>query len=189
MKMIRGQTLNAVIFRTELLRVTGGLDPEIDSFDTNFLWRIAVRWPIILSHQLCAVHFFYETAHFHNLSRRVPLDGLRRMYLNAAHTPNGCAPAAAAKLRRIISGSYLRMALQAIDAGEPDAAAEAARILQREMHRMLAGACLERLAESPSMLRLFVPLLRSARNWLGSSRERRFAHYNPVIKQTLQALA
>src|SRR5229473_3154352 len=121
LKMIRGQTLNAVIFRTELLRVTGGLNPEIDSFDTDFLWRIAVRWPIVLSHEPCALHFFYENAHHRSLPREVPLDGLRRMYLNAANTPNGCTRAAAAYLRKIIRGSYIRMALQAIDAGAADA--------------------------------------------------------------------
>jgi glycosyltransferase involved in cell wall biosynthesis len=189
MKMIRSQTLNAVIFRTELLRETGGLDPEIDSFDTNFLWRIAVRWPIILGHQVSALHFLYEASHNYQLSREVPLNGLRRMYLNAANSPNGCAPASAAHLRRIISGSYIRMALQAIDAGEFAAAAEAGRILQREMDRKVAGLSLERLAGSPRALRLFVPLLRMARGWLGSSRERRCSHYNPVIKQTLAALA
>jgi hypothetical protein len=189
MKLIRSQTLNAVIFRTELLRETGGLHPEIDSFDTNFLWRIAVRWPIILSHQLCALHFFYDNAHHRRLPREVPLNGLRKMYLNATHPPNGCTPAAAALLRETISGSYLRMALQAIDAGELAAAAGAGRILQREMDRKLAGLSLERLAGSPRALRLFVPLLRMARGWLGSSRERKCARYNPVIKQTLAALA
>lgn len=189
MKMIRSQTLNAVIFRTELLRITGGLDPEIDSFDTNFLWRIAVRWPMILDHQVCALHFLYETSHNYQLRREVPLNGLRRMYMNAEGSPNGCAPAAAAHLRKIISGSYFRMALQAIDAGENEAAAEAGRILQRVMGRKLSGICLERLAESPQGVRLFVPMLRAVRNRLGSSRGRRCAHYNPVIRQTLEALA
>ena len=188
MKMIRWQTLNAVIFRTESLHEAGGLDPEIDSSDTDFLWRIAARWPIVLSHQLCAVHFVYETSHNYQLSREVPLKGLRRMYLNAANRPNGCAPASSAYLRKSIGQSYIRMALQAIDADELGAVAEAGRILQTEMDRKLAGICLERLAGSPRVLRLFVPLLRSARGRLESSRERKCAHYNPIIKQALDAL-
>jgi len=190
MEMMRSQSLGGVIFRTEGLRCAGGLDPEISfSFDTDLLWRIAARRPIVVGRQPGVLHFVYDASVGNSLRAESWLNALRRMYAKSRNDARDCSAEAGARLREVISGSYARIALQALQAGQFDSAAAAGRILRLEMNRRLIGFCFERIAASPVLARPIARLVQESRDWQEVRRKRKFRHFNPLIRQALQALA
>jgi hypothetical protein len=111
------------------------------------------------------------------------------MYAKTQNGARDCSVEAAARLRAVISGSYARLALQAIQSGELASAAAAGRILRLEMNRRLVRLCFERIAASTLLSRPAARLVRDARNWQQSHRKRKYRHYNQLIRQALKALA
>ena len=170
-----------MIFRTEELRRAGGFDPEVISFDTDILWRIAARWPIVLSRQPGVLHFVYDTSIVTRIEAATWLEALRHMYAKTGSAPRDCSADAAARLREVISGSYARMALQAIEASDRDTAAAGA-ILRREMNQPRVGRCFERIAASPLVSRPVARLIHESRRWQGSYRKRKFGRLQLVHK-------
>jgi len=190
MEMMRSQSLGGVIFRTEGLRRAGGLDAEINfSFDTDLLWRIAARWPIVVGRQPGVLHFVYDASVGNSLRAEISLKALRRMYTKTQNDVRDCSAEAMARLREVISDSYARLALHAIQTGQLESAAAAGRVLRLEMNRRLVGLCFERIAASPRLSRPIARLVHNTRGWQQSRRMRKFRHFNPLIRQALQALA
>jgi glycosyltransferase involved in cell wall biosynthesis len=187
MKLMRSHTWNGVLFRSELIAETGGLNPEVTASDTDLLWRIAARWPIVLTHDLCGVFLLHQESLSTAGRRAIFLDGLRMMY-RRARSEELQVPVRA-RLLAMIGGTYLRMTLQAIDAGEHAAAAEAGRVLGQEMNRRISGACLARIADSERLRQIFLPVLRATRNLQAATRRRRCQPYNEVVRRTMADLA
>jgi hypothetical protein len=185
MKLMRSHTWNGVLFRSELIAEAGGLNPLVTASDTDLLWRIAARWPIVLTHDLCGVFFLSQRSLSTSGQRAIFLDGLRTMYSQARSEEAEIR----VRLLAMIGNAYLRMTLQAIDAGENDAAAEAGRVLEREMGRKISGACLARIANSEGLRRIFIPVLRSARSLQEATRRWRCQQYNAVVRRTMAELA
>jgi erythromycin esterase-like protein len=93
------------------------------------------------------------------------------------------------RLQEAIGDSYLRMALQALDTGEVDAAAQAGRVLGQEMGRPISGACLERIANSAVLRSVFLLLLRVARDRQERARRRRCKPLDIFVKRVIAELA
>jgi glycosyltransferase involved in cell wall biosynthesis len=160
------------LFRTELVKKIGPLDLSVKAIDVDYLFRIAARFPIVISKKPCAVFVQHASSYSGSKGVKMYWPGWFQIIANLKkdeHLSNEVKEQAEKKILRDLENALLMNAVRHIEKQNFDEALFAAKLFNQQcshkIKKFLLNAILK-LSQKSRLLHLaFVSTFKLRRSW------------------------
>ena len=133
---VKHPTWTAIVFRTEVLKDVGSLDPAVSApSDLDFMFRAAARFPIIVSKMPCAIYVHHRSGGYESAPMDVIWPGWLKMIRNLTddhRIPEDLRAESERLLTELLKITLLVQAIRCLRRNDLEEADKAAAILAKD---------------------------------------------------------